>query len=95
MRHALKVMLKFVKEKKITIEEVVEKMCHNPAICFQIEKRGFIKENYYADLVLVDIEKECEVTEGKILAKCGWSPFVGEIVKWASGVHDCKWTHCL
>ena len=78
VENALKVMLKFVKEKKITIEEVVEKMCHNPAICFQIEKRGFIKEKYYADLVLVDIEKEYEVTEGKILSKCGWSPFVGE-----------------
>ena len=80
VENALKVMLKFVKEKKITIEEVVEKMCHNPAICFQIEKRGFIKENYYADLVLVNIEKECEVTEDKILSKCGWSPFVGEIL---------------
>ena len=78
IENALKVMLKFVKEKKITIEEVVEKMCHNPAICFQIEKRGFIKEKYYADLVLVDIEKEYEVTEGKILSKCGWSPFIGE-----------------
>ena len=78
VENALKVMLKFVKEKKITIEKVVEKMCHNPAICFQIEKRGFIKEKYYADLVLVDIEKEYEVTEGKILSKCGWSPFVGE-----------------
>jgi len=78
VENALKVMLKFVKEKKITIEEVVEKMCHNPAICFQIEKRGFIKEKYYADLVLVDIEKEYEVTEGKILSKCGWSPFIGE-----------------
>ena len=78
VENALKVMLKFVKEKKITIEEVVEKMCHNPAICFQIEKRGFIKEKYYADLVLVDIEKEYEVTKGKILSKCGWSPFVGE-----------------
>ena len=78
VENALKVMLKFVKEKKITIEEVVEKMCHNPAICFQIEKRGFIKEKYYADLVLVDIKKEYEVTEGKILSKCGWSPFVGE-----------------
>jgi dihydroorotase len=78
VENALKVMLKFVKEKKITIGEVVEKMCHNPAICFQIEKRGFIKEKYYADLVLVDIEKEYEVTEGKILSKCGWSPFVGE-----------------
>ena len=78
VENALKVMLKFVKEKKITIEEVVEKMCHNPAICFQIEKRGFIKEKYYADLVLVDIEKEYEVTEDKILSKCGWSPFVGE-----------------
>ena len=78
VENALKVMLKFVKEKKITIEEVVEKMCHNPAICFQIEKRGFIKEKYYADLVLVDIEKEYEVTEVKILSKCGWSPFVGE-----------------
>jgi dihydroorotase len=79
VQHALPAMLEFYKKGKISLEKVVEKMCHNPAICFQIEKRGFVKEGYFADLVLVDLEKPWEVTKENILYKCGWSPFEGEI----------------
>ena len=61
VQHALGVMLKFVKEKKISIEDVVQKMCHNPSICFKINRRGFIREDYYADIVLVDIIKKYKV----------------------------------
>ena len=78
VQHALPVMLEFYKKGKISLEKVVEKMCHNPAICFQIEKRGFVKEKYFADLVLVDLDNPWEVTKENILYKCGWSPFEGE-----------------
>ena len=56
-------------------------MCHNPAICFQIENRGFIREGYFADLVLVDLNNPWEVNKKNILYKCGWSPFSGYIFK--------------
>jgi len=79
VQHAFPAMLEFYKNGKITLEKVVEKMCHNPAICFQIEDRGFVKEGYFADLVLVDLEKSWEVTKENILYKCRWSPFEGEI----------------
>ncbi len=79
VQHALPAMLEFYKNGKITLEKVVEKMCHNPAICFQIEDRGFVKEGHFADLVLVDLDKSWEVTKENILYKCGWSPFEGEI----------------
>ena len=78
VQHGLGVMLKFVKEKKISIEDVVQKMCHNPSICFKINRRGFIREDYYADIVLVDIKKEYKVLEEDLLSKCKWSPFIGE-----------------
>ncbi len=78
VQHALPAMLEFVHQKKITLEILVEKMCHNPAICFKIEKRGFIKEGYFADLVLVDLKKPWIVNKNNILYKCGWSPFEGE-----------------
>ena len=78
VQHALPAMLEFYKNGKITLEKVVEKMCHNPAICFQIEDRGFVKEGFFADLVLVDLEKSWEVTKENILYKCGWSPFEGQ-----------------
>ena len=77
VQHALMAMLEAVKDKKISIEKVVEKMCHNPAILFRIEKRGFIKKGYYADLVLIDPKKDYLVTKDNILYKCGWSPFEG------------------
>jgi len=77
VQHALLAMLEMVAKKKIPIEKMVEKMCHNPAKLFQIDKRGFIKEGYYADLVLVDTNESQVVTKENILYKCGWSPFEG------------------
>ena len=78
VQHALPAMLEFSKKGEIGIEKVVEKMCHNPAICFKIEKRGFIREGYFADLVLVNLNSPWEVKKENILYKCGWSPFEGE-----------------
>lgn len=75
VQHALLAMLEKVKQCKITIEKVVEKMAHHPAILFRIENRGFIREGYFADLVVVDPEKTNLVTRESCLAKCGWSPF--------------------
>ena len=81
VQHALSAMLEMYHKGKISIEKVVEKMCHNPAILFQIEKRGFIKEGYYADLVLVDLNNPYTVKKENILYKCGWSPFEGTTFK--------------
>jgi len=78
VQHALPAMLAFVKQKKISIEKVVEKMCHNPAVCFKVENRGFIREGYFADLVMVNLDNPWEVNKDNILYKCGWSPFEGE-----------------
>ena len=78
VQHALPAMLEFYRNGRITLEKLVEKMCHNPAICFKIEDRGFVREGFFADLVLVDLEKSFEVTKKNILYKCGWSPFEGE-----------------
>ena len=77
VQHALNVMLENFKNGKISLEKIVEKMCHNPAILFQIEKRGFIKEGFKADLVLVDLNDAYTVSKENILAKCRWSPFEG------------------
>ena len=77
VQHALQAMLEAVKNKKITMEKMVEKMCHNPARIFKIDKRGFIRNGFYADLVLVDLNKSQSVTKNNILYKCGWSPFMG------------------
>ena len=78
VQHALPAMMEFVNQGKISLEKVVEKMCHNPAICFKVEKRGFIKVGYFADLVLIDLNKPWGVNKENILYKCGWSPFEGE-----------------
>jgi dihydroorotase len=78
VQHALPAMLAFVNQGKISLEKIVEKMCHNPAICFRVENRGFIREGYFADLVLVDLNNSWEVNKDNILYKCGWSPFEGE-----------------
>ena len=77
VQHALLALLEKVSEKVISIEKLVEKACHNPAIIFQIENRGFIKEGYYADLVLIDPKAPQTVCKENILYKCGWSPFEG------------------
>ena len=78
VQYSLPVMFEYFKKGKITLEKVVEKMCHNPAILFEIEKRGFVKEGYKADLVLINPNKEITVSKEKILSKCGWSPLENE-----------------
>jgi dihydroorotase len=77
VQHALLAMLEFYHKGQISLEKIAEKMAHNPAICFNIEKRGFIREGYWADLVLVDLDKAYGVSKDNILSKCGWSPFEG------------------
>ncbi len=78
VQHALNAMLEMYKEKKISLEHIVQKMCHDPAICFQIKKRGFIRKGYFADLVLVDLNKSWVVSKDNLLYKCKWSPFEGK-----------------
>ncbi len=77
VQHALLALLEKVKEGVLPLEKLVEKACHNPAKIFQIEKRGYIREGYYADLVLVDNDQSQTVSRDNVLYKCGWSPFEG------------------
>ncbi len=77
VQHSLNCMLEFYKQGRISLEKIVEKMCHNPAILYQMHKRGFIKEGYYADLALVDLNCPWTVTKDNLLYKCGWSPMEG------------------
>jgi dihydroorotase len=77
LQHSLLAMLEFYHKNEISIEKIVEKMAHNPAICFNVEKRGFIREGYWADLVLVDLKAHSLVSKDNIISKCGWSPFEG------------------
>jgi dihydroorotase len=78
VQHSLQVMLELVKKGLYTKELVTEKMCHAPARLFRVRERGFIREGYYADLVLIDPSASHTVTPGNLLYKCGWSPFEGE-----------------
>jgi len=75
VQHAINAMLEKVKDGVISLEKMVQKMCHNPAILFQIEKRGYIREGYYADLVVADLNNPWTVTKENIAYKCKWSPF--------------------
>jgi len=77
VQHSLQLMLYYHQQGKISIEKIVEKMVHAPAICFQIAERGFIRENYFADLVMIDINKKQTISKDNILYKCGWSPLEG------------------
>ncbi len=77
VQHTLQAMIACHKQGKISLEKLVEKMCHNPAKLFDIEKRGYLKEGYFADLVLVDMDTQYTVNKENILYKCGWSPFEG------------------
>lgn len=78
VQHGLLAMMELVKQGKISVEKVVEKMCHNPAILFNVKDRGYIREGYYADLVLLDPNAPWTVGKSNVLAKCGWSPFEGQ-----------------
>lgn len=77
VQHALQALLDLVQQGKLSLEQLVQKTAHNTTICFQIEQRGFIREGYWADLVLVDLNRPYTVTPENILSKCGWSPFEG------------------
>ncbi len=77
VQHSIQLMLHYVKEGKISMEKMVEKMSHSVARCFQVKERGFIREGYYADLVLVDMNEGSTVAKENILYKCGWSPLEG------------------
>lgn len=78
VQHSLIVMYEHYLNKKITLQKIVEKMCNNPAKIFKINKRGYIKEGYYADLVILDPNKKQTISSNNILYKCGWSPFEGK-----------------
>ncbi|MCH6199586.1 dihydroorotase [Aquiflexum sp. LQ15W] len=77
VQHSLNCMLEFYHQGLISLEKIVEKMCHNPAALYRIQKRGFIREGYSADLTLVDLNSEWTVSKENILYKCGWSPLEG------------------
>jgi dihydroorotase len=77
VQHSLLLMLHYVREGRISLEKVVEKMSHSVAVCFQIAERGYVREGYFADLVLVDLNRPSTVEPGNILYKCGWSPLEG------------------
>ncbi len=77
VQHSVNCMLEFYKQGLISLEKIAEKMCHNPAILYRIENRGFIREGYYADLTIVDLNSPWTVSKENILYKCGWSPLEG------------------
>jgi dihydroorotase len=81
VQHSIIAMLDFYHQKKISLEKIVQKMSHHVADLFRIEKRGYIREGYYADLVLVNLNKPTEVTKESLLYKCKWSPFEGHTFK--------------
>ena len=81
VQHAVVALMEAYHKEKISLEKLVQKMAHNPAILFQIKKRGFIREGYYADLILVDPNNPWTVNKNNILYKCGWSPFEGTTFK--------------
>lgn len=78
VQHAFNALFEMYHQGKISLEKIVEKTAHNLAICFQIKERGFIREGYFADLVLVDLNSSYTVSKENILSKCGWSPFEGQ-----------------
>src|SRR6185503_9952446 len=77
VQHSISLMLYYYKQGKISLEKIAEKMSHAVADCFQINERGYIREGYFADLVLVDMNKSNTVSKDNILYKCGWSPLEG------------------
>jgi len=81
VQHSLQAMLEFFHQGEMPVETIVDKMCHAPAICFQVEKRGFIRKGYYADLVVVDLNRPQKVMAENIHYKCKWSPFEGSIFR--------------
>jgi dihydroorotase len=80
IQHSLLLMVLHAREGRITLEKIAEKMSHAVSICFQIQDRGFIREGYYADLVIVDLNQQTVISKDNLLYKCGWSPLEGVVV---------------
>ena len=78
VQHGLQILMDFYHEGILSLETIVEKTSHNVANRFQVKDRGFIREGYYADLAILDIDKPYQVSKDNILYKCGWSPFSGK-----------------
>jgi dihydroorotase len=78
IQHSYNAMLELFHQGKISLEMIVQKMCHNVAELFEIDRRGFIREGFYADLVLVNINEQYTVSKNNLLYKCNWSPFEGQ-----------------
>jgi dihydroorotase len=86
VQHSLNIMLEFYQQGKISLERIVEKMCHAPADCFRVKNRGYIREGYFADIAIVDMHTSWKVSKENILFKCGWSPleqhaFTGKVTQ--------------
>ena len=81
IQHSFNVMLEFYQKGKISLERIIEKMCHAPADCFRIADRGYLREGYWADVVIFDPETEWQVSKEQLAYKCGWSPFEGKHFK--------------
>ena len=86
VQHSLQQMIDHSLQGNISLERMVEKMCHAPADCFQISKRGYLREGYFADLVLINPSQRYTVSKNNILYKCGWSPFEGKT--FSSSIHS-------
>jgi dihydroorotase len=78
VQHSLNIMLDFYHAGRISLEKIVEKMCHAPAECFRVSQRGYIREGFWADLILVDLNAKWKVQKDNIHYKCGWSPLEGK-----------------
>ncbi len=81
VQHSLNLMLDFYQKDMISLEKIVEKMCHNPAIAFNIKDRGFIRESYWADIAILNLDKVWKVEKDNILYKCKWSPLENKTFK--------------
>jgi dihydroorotase len=79
VQHGLGMMLYYYNKGKISLQKIAEKMCHSVADCFRIHERGYIREGYFADLVVVDLNRKAAITKDSLLYKCAWSPLEGEI----------------
>ena len=79
VQHSLVTMLEFYHQGKISLEQIAEKMSHSVATCFQVHNRGYIREGYFADLAIINLNNPWTVSKENILAKCGWSPFEGQL----------------
>lgn len=81
VQHALSALLTAYHQKRISLEKIIEKACHNPALLFDVKDRGYLREGYFADMVVLDLDREYEVKKEDLLYQCGWSPFEGTTFK--------------